>query len=523
MSELDLSMLWPEWECVGCIGEGTFGKVYLVKAALESGEAYGTVKVISIPANDETVQGALDLGVSEDLLKTYFGKFKNDLNWELTMFKSVSAPSIDSNDEIALIDNPNGFGWKGYIRTGVYTPADDYFAKHKSTPDDAVRMGKDIADAVGVYGSYGMSHGDIRPGNIMVKDSGGYVVTDFGISRCLKRAGSRLFREHDERYDAPEVTEAGKYTNASDIYSLGMTLMYFANGGVLPEKNDPDNIKGISTELSAVIKKAVQKNPMLRYQSAAELKADLEAVPVHNTNIRRAAAIALALEKANKSAEPAAENVEPAAPIKEPEKEKKGKGSSVIAGLFVCAVIAAALFITKPWELLPGKDPVDPDVDPGPQFGDTTDPGPGDNTPDDPTPDDPTPDNPIPDDPTPVDPGPGDNTPDDPTPDDPTPDDPEPIVPDDRESTVILPSNERELTRADLDNMTRDETYMALNEIYARHGKIFTTSSIQSYFERQAWYTPVSKDSADALRKLSSLERANLDFIIAYQREKGYR
>ena len=235
MSELDFGKIWPEWEYAGLLGEGAFGKVYLAKSELDGAEVYSSVKVLKIPANEEAVSAAKQLGVSEDLLRTYFGKFKNDLNWELTMFKSASDPAIAGYDDVVLMDNEDGVGWRGYIRSGLFTPMSAYFSKNKSTQDDAVRMGRDIADAVEVCGSFGMIHGGICPENIMVTDSGKYVLKDFGIRRCLKRAGSNLFGGISEDFDAPEVKDGGRYTNSSDIYSLGMCLAFVAAGGKLPE------------------------------------------------------------------------------------------------------------------------------------------------------------------------------------------------------------------------------------------------------------------------------------------------
>lgn len=391
MSELDFNKIWSEWEYAGFLGEGAFGKVYLAKSSLDGKPVFSTVKLIKIPASSEAVKSAMQLGVGEDLLHTYFEKFKNDLNWELTMFRSVSSESLAEYDAFVLMDNSEGPGWSGYIRSGLFTPMSAYFAKSKPTFDDVVRMGLDISDAISACGNYGMVHGGICPENIMLTDGGKYILKDFGIRRCLKRAGSNLFSSITEDYDAPEVISDGRYTNASDIYSLGMCMAYLAGGRALPKDNNPENIPGIPDNLLKVIKRATSRQVEYRYVNAEDMKADLQKIQLSGTRVRRAASVATALGTVsmNKSApitevdkEAAREAIdavraqqqtvsheekkpveatrstvaESAAPSPKP--KKKGKRVAAIAAMLVIvAASATALYVLKPWESLQEKDP----------------------------------------------------------------------------------------------------------------------------------------------------------------------
>ncbi|MBQ6540490.1 MAG: YARHG domain-containing protein [Oscillospiraceae bacterium] len=74
-----------------------------------------------------------------------------------------------------------------------------------------------------------------------------------------------------------------------------------------------------------------------------------------------------------------------------------------------------------------------------------------------------------------------------------------------------------------LDSMNRTETYLFLDEIYARHGKIFKDKDIQQYFESQEWYTPVTASSEEVIKSFSDTEMDNLTKIVTYQKSKGYR
>lgn len=93
----------------------------------------------------------------------------------------------------------------------------------------------------------------------------------------------------------------------------------------------------------------------------------------------------------------------------------------------------------------------------------------------------------------------------------PTPD-PEYLLPD---------SDSRLLTETDLDPLTWEELCLARNEIFARHGRKFTTPEIDRYFSEKSWYhgTISPADFSDSL--LSETERANIQTIIAYE-EKHY-
>ena len=105
----------------------------------------------------------------------------------------------------------------------------------------------------------------------------------------------------------------------------------------------------------------------------------------------------------------------------------------------------------------------------------------------------------------------------------------EPDVPEDDQQqenerdTCILPTDTQLISAQQLEGMDREQTYMVINEIYARHGKIFITDSIQAYFEGKSWYTPYSVDSNDIVPLFTEIENRNLAVVVEYQRAMGYR
>ena len=88
----------------------------------------------------------------------------------------------------------------------------------------------------------------------------------------------------------------------------------------------------------------------------------------------------------------------------------------------------------------------------------------------------------------------------------------------------ILPSSDsRYIDKDELENFTPDECRLARNELYARHGRMFTDESLQSFFDSKDWYSGyISPDDWDE-NSLNEYEFYNRDLIVEYEKEMGYR
>ncbi len=89
----------------------------------------------------------------------------------------------------------------------------------------------------------------------------------------------------------------------------------------------------------------------------------------------------------------------------------------------------------------------------------------------------------------------------------------------------MLPgSDSRYITTADLDTLTKEQVKIARNEIYARHGRKFEDEQLKNYFSQFAWYNPtIEPDDFKDESLLNKYEIANRDFIVQYEKDKGYR
>jgi serine/threonine-protein kinase len=167
-------------------------------------------------------------------------------------------------------------------------------------PRRALEVIADACQALNFSHQHGIIHRDVKPANIMISDAGAVKVMDFGIARALADTGNRVTQTAavigTAQYLSPEQARGESVDARSDVYSLGCVLYEMLTGDApfvgdspvavayqhVREDPIPPSQKraGISAELDAVVLKALTKNPDNRYQSAAEMRADL--VRVHS-------------------------------------------------------------------------------------------------------------------------------------------------------------------------------------------------------------------------------------------------
>lgn len=176
-------------------------------------------------------------------------------------------------------------------------------------PKRAISIIADVCTALEFSHSRGIVHRDIKPANIMVTPSGGVKVMDFGIARAMNATtGDRLTATSavvgTAQYFSPEQARGQQVDARTDVYSLGCVLYEMITGQALFTGDTPLSVAyqhvreqpvppsqrraGISPELDAVVLKALAKKPEKRYQSAAEMQADLRRVGSGNAPQARA-------------------------------------------------------------------------------------------------------------------------------------------------------------------------------------------------------------------------------------------
>jgi serine/threonine-protein kinase len=158
----------------------------------------------------------------------------------------------------------------------------------------AIEVMADVSAALDFSHRHGIIHRDVKPANIMITRTGAVKVMDFGIARAL--ADSQNVTQTaavigTAQYLSPEQARGEAVDARSDVYASGCVLFELLTGeppftGDSPVavayqhvREDPPSPSDVNptvpTTLDAVVLKAMSKNPANRYQSAAEMRADL--------------------------------------------------------------------------------------------------------------------------------------------------------------------------------------------------------------------------------------------------------
>ena len=233
---------------------------------------------------------------------------------------------------------------------------------------EVARVGLPLADAVRyLHDERGVSHRDIKPGNVMLDGQGAPVFIDFGLSRdntgdevsvvdpAIARDRSR-FKVGTAMYMAPELFDGKAGSAQSDVYAFGVLLYEMATGGrpydapdfglltkkkrledpLPPSKAHP----GIDGGLSLVIETALARRAGDRYATMEDLHEDLEAVaegqtPLHATTRRDGSTV---LPPVSTDTTPS----EPSTPSGTPDAPQRNRAARLIVTLTLVAAVAAA-------------------------------------------------------------------------------------------------------------------------------------------------------------------------------------
>ncbi|MEU0087255.1 Stk1 family PASTA domain-containing Ser/Thr kinase [Streptomyces sp. NPDC006274] len=167
----------------------------------------------------------------------------------------------------------------------------------KLLPERTLEMTVGILQALEYSHRAGIVHRDIKPANVMLTRTGQVKVMDFGIARAMGDSGMTMTQTAavigTAQYLSPEQAKGEQVDARSDLYSTGCLLyelltvrppfvgdspVAVAYQHVREEPQPPSNFDPeITPEMDAIVLKALVKDPDYRYQSADEMRADIEA------------------------------------------------------------------------------------------------------------------------------------------------------------------------------------------------------------------------------------------------------
>jgi ATP/maltotriose-dependent transcriptional regulator MalT len=161
---------------------------------------------------------------------------------------------------------------------------------------ETLRIGVKLAGALDAAHRAGILHRDVKPGNILLTEYGEPELTDFGIARMaggFQTATGVI--TGSPAFTAPEVLEGSTPAPASDVYSLGATLFCALTGHAAFERRTGEGVvaqflritsqpipdlreQGFPAEMTAVVERAMVRDPAARPASAAAFGDELREV-----------------------------------------------------------------------------------------------------------------------------------------------------------------------------------------------------------------------------------------------------
>ncbi|MGW5360679.1 Stk1 family PASTA domain-containing Ser/Thr kinase [Actinopolymorpha pittospori] len=173
--------------------------------------------------------------------------------------------------------------------------ADVHGDGRRMLPERALEILTDVLEALEYSHRAGIVHRDIKPANVMLTPAGRAKVMDFGIARAMADASAKLTQTAavlgTAQYLSPEQARSEPVDARSDIYSSGC-LLYELLTGRPPFVGDPVSVvyqhvqeaprppsmlePQVWAEVDRITLKALQKEPLDRYQNAAQMRADID-------------------------------------------------------------------------------------------------------------------------------------------------------------------------------------------------------------------------------------------------------
>lgn len=272
-------------------------------------------------ANGVTLRGVNKLLGRPVVVKFYY--YGDGAHVEPALLAKLESPNILKVDTAGAIDAEYAYFVTRYCENG---DLDDFLNGDKISIREAVEIIKQVAYGCSFLHGQGYVHRDLKPSNIFQNVDGSYVIGDFGsVVRTHDKGYANALTKHSIIYRPPEdFDDSNSYFRQGDVYQIGICL-YQVLRGYFPyeiaewltpkEKKALDSLNGsdasifadraietkikrgkvlnLSTlphcvpgKLRRIIKKATHLDKRKRYQSIADLLADLNNADSHIVNWR---------------------------------------------------------------------------------------------------------------------------------------------------------------------------------------------------------------------------------------------
>ncbi|MBR3200925.1 MAG: protein kinase [Mogibacterium sp.] len=306
--------IFGSWYLGRLLGKGSFGKVFEITRE-EFGTTYrSALKIITVPQDEDDIKSRMSEGTDIHSVSQYYeGILREIINENEIMAQLKGNSNIVSYEDHQIIPHDDGIGYDILIRMELLTPLLDRMVERRLDEGEVVKLGIDMCKALETCHKKNIIHRDIKPQNIFISDNGDFKLGDFGIARTMEKTTGGMSKKGTYKYMAPEVFRGEHYDSTVDIYSLGIVLYSLLNGNrgpflpppparVTPNDEEAARMRRFRGEpfpaprdaspmLAYIIQKASAAYPGMRYQTAEEMRRDLESYQA-NYNSQAAQAFA---------------------------------------------------------------------------------------------------------------------------------------------------------------------------------------------------------------------------------------
>lgn len=260
-SPAELAPHFPQLEILELIGQGGMGAVY--KAKQIRLDRIVALKVL--PKDAERGQ-----------------EFADRFNREAKAMARLSHPNI-----IAIHDYGEAGGWFYFVMEFVDGVNMRQAMKSEPIkPNDALAVVTQICDALQYAHEENVVHRDIKPENILLTRKGKVKIADFGLAKLLGMSPMDRHLTATQQvmgtigYMAPEQMEGSKAVDhRADIYALGVVFYELLTGELPMGRFAPPSQKvQVDIRIDEVVLKSLEREPSRRYQSASQIKHEVERI-----------------------------------------------------------------------------------------------------------------------------------------------------------------------------------------------------------------------------------------------------
>ena len=266
------------------------------------GERYQIGETLGFGGMSEVHRGR-DLRLGRDVaIKVLRADLARDPSFQSRFRREAqNAASLNHPAIVAVYDTGESKGDTGVIPYIVMEFVDGHTLREMLKKDGALPARRameimaDVCAALDFSHRHGIVHRDVKPANVMLTKAGAVKVMDFGIARAINDSGATQTATAavigTAQYLSPEQARGETVDARSDVYATGCVL-YELLTGVPPFVGDSpvaiayqhvredakapsEANKQVPHELDAIVLKALNKNPLNRYQTAAEMRSDL--------------------------------------------------------------------------------------------------------------------------------------------------------------------------------------------------------------------------------------------------------